>query len=130
MAQPRSRKYPGRYDGVTAINNGRTTIRSSVARHPESARVSASLGLGMLPGYHWPVTVTESDFDLVFAALAKRNVRYLVVALDALTSLAYRPRAPVPLAGLCRFFFASRLDRRERSHGFQSLEPRPSGHGG
>jgi predicted nucleotidyltransferase len=75
------------------------------------------------------VAATESDFDLVFAALAKRNVRYLVVggvavvlhgvprftadidlvlaldrtnvlaALDALAELAYRPRAPVPMRG-------------------------------
>ena len=81
----------------------------------------------MLPGYHCPVAATESDFDLIFAALAKRKVRYLVVggvavvlhgvprftadidlvlaldtanihaALDALAGLAYRPRAPVPL---------------------------------
>jgi hypothetical protein len=73
------------------------------------------------------VAATESDFDLVFAALTKRNVRYLVVggvavvlhgvprftadidlvlsldranvlaALDALAGLAYQPRAPVPL---------------------------------
>jgi hypothetical protein len=89
--------------------------------------VGLSLGRGMLPGYHSSVAATESDFDLVFAALAKRNVRYLVVggvavvlhgvprftadvdivlaldtanvlaALDALAELAYRPRAPVPL---------------------------------
>jgi hypothetical protein len=81
----------------------------------------------MLPGYHCPVAATESDFDLVFAALTKRKVRYLVVggvavvlhgvprftadidlvlaldranvlaALDALAGLAYQPRAPVPL---------------------------------
>jgi len=81
----------------------------------------------MLAGYHGSVAATENDFDLVFAALAKRNVRYLVVggvavvlhgvprftadidlvlaldranvlaALDALAALAYRPRAPVPL---------------------------------
>ena len=73
------------------------------------------------------MAATENDFDLVFAALAKRKVRYLVVggvavvlhgvprftadidlvlaldranvlaALDALAALAYRPRAPVPL---------------------------------
>jgi hypothetical protein len=73
------------------------------------------------------VAATESDFDLVFAALTQRKVRYLVVggvavvlhgvprftadldlvlaldtanvlaALDALAGLAYRPRAPVPL---------------------------------
>jgi len=81
----------------------------------------------MLTGYHGSVAATENDFDLVFAALAKRKVRYLVVggvavvlhgvprftadidlvlaldranvlaALDALAALAYRPRAPVPL---------------------------------
>jgi len=81
----------------------------------------------MLAGYHGSVAATENDFDLVFAALAKRNVRYLVVggvavvlhgvprftadidlvlsldranvlaALDAVAGLAYRPRAPVPL---------------------------------
>jgi hypothetical protein len=81
----------------------------------------------MLPGYHCSVAATENDFDLIFAALAKRNVRYLVVggvavvlhgvprftadidlvvaldktnvlaALDALAELAYQPRAPVPL---------------------------------
>jgi hypothetical protein len=81
----------------------------------------------MLAGYHGSVAPTESDFDLVFAALAKRKVRYLVVGgvavvlhgvprftadidlvlaldranvlagLDALAGLAYRPRAPVPL---------------------------------
>ncbi len=80
-----------------------------------------------MPGYDCSVAATESDFDLVFAALTKRNVRYLVVggvavvlhgvprftadidlvlgldtanvlaALDALAGLAYRPRAPVPL---------------------------------
>jgi hypothetical protein len=73
------------------------------------------------------VAPTDSDFDLVFAALARRKVRYVVVggvavvlhgvprftadidlvlaldtanvhaALDALAGLAYRPRAPVPL---------------------------------
>ena len=73
------------------------------------------------------MAATESDFDLVFAALTQRKVRYLVVggvavvlhgvprftadldlvfaldtanvlaALDALAGLAYRPRAPVPL---------------------------------
>lgn len=73
------------------------------------------------------MTATESDFDLIFAALAKRDVRYLVVggvavvlhgvprftadldlvlaldvpnvraAVDALAALGYRPRAPVPL---------------------------------
>jgi hypothetical protein len=81
----------------------------------------------MLAGYHGSVAATENDFDLVFAALAKRKVRYVVVggvavvlhgvprftadldlvlaldranvlaALDALAGLAYRPRAPVPL---------------------------------
>ena len=75
------------------------------------------------------MAATESDFDLVFAALAKRKVRYLVVggvavvlhgvprftadidlvlaldapnvlaALDALAGLSYQPRAPVPLQG-------------------------------
>jgi len=85
------------------------------------------LGLGMLPGYPCFVAAIESDFDLIFAALAKRKVRYLVVggvavvlhgvprftadvdlvlaldkanvlaALDALAGLGYRPRAPVPL---------------------------------
>jgi hypothetical protein len=82
----------------------------------------------MLAGYHPCVAATESDFDLIFAALAKRNVRYLVVggvavvlhgvarftadidivlaldkanvtaALDAVAELAYRPRAPLPLS--------------------------------
>jgi hypothetical protein len=75
------------------------------------------------------VAATESDFDLVFAALARRDVRYLVVggvavvlhgvprftadidlvlaldganvlaALEALSGLGYQPRAPVPLLG-------------------------------
>jgi hypothetical protein len=84
------------------------------------------------------VAATENDFDLVFAALAKRKVRYLVVggvavvlhgvprftadidlvlgldtanvlaALDALAELAYQPRAPVPLRG-----FADPALRRE-----------------
>ena len=35
------------------------------------------LGLGVLTGYHCSVAATESDFDLVFAALGKRKVRYL-----------------------------------------------------
>ncbi len=81
----------------------------------------------MLAGYHGLVAATENDFDLVFAALAKRDVRYLVVggvavvlhgvprftadidlvvaldtanvlaALKALAGLAYQPHAPVPL---------------------------------
>jgi hypothetical protein len=72
------------------------------------------------------VTASESDFDIVLDALEKRSVRYLVVggvavvlhgyarftadldlvlaldppniiaAMEALTSLGYRPRAPVP----------------------------------
>lgn len=87
----------------------------------------SSLGLAIRRGYHCSVAATESDFDLVFAALTKRNVRYLVVggvavvlhgvprftadidlvlaldaanvlaALDALAELAYQPRVPVPL---------------------------------
>jgi hypothetical protein len=87
-----------------------------------------TLGRTTQPGYHCSVAATESDFDLVFAALAGRNVRYLVVggvavvlhgvprftadidivlaldeanvlaALNALAELAYRPRAPVPLS--------------------------------
>jgi hypothetical protein len=91
------------------------------------AALGPSLGLGMLRGYHGSVAMAESDFDLVFAALTKRKVRYLVVggvavvlhgvprftadidlvlaldtanvlaALDALAGLAYMPRAPVPL---------------------------------
>jgi predicted nucleotidyltransferase len=81
----------------------------------------------MLAGYPCFVAATESDFDLIFAALGKRKVRYLIVggvavvlhgiprftadidlvlaldksnvlaALDALVGLGYRPRAPVPL---------------------------------
>jgi len=81
----------------------------------------------MLPGYHQFVAASESDFELVFAALTKRKVRYLVVggvavvlhgvprftadidivlaleaanvaaALEALAELAYQPHAPVPL---------------------------------
>jgi hypothetical protein len=91
------------------------------------AALGPSLGLGILQGYHCSVAATESDFDVVFAALAKRKVRYLVVggvavvlhgvprftadidlvlaldranvlaALDALAGLAYQPRAPVSL---------------------------------
>jgi predicted nucleotidyltransferase len=75
--------------------------------------------------YNRPVA-TESDFDLILAALEQRRVRYLVVggvavvlhgcprftadldlvvaldrpnvvaAMEALSSLGYRPRAPVP----------------------------------
>lgn len=78
-------------------------------------------------GYDGPVAASESDFDRIFTALAKREVRYLVVggvavvlhgvprftadldlvlapdaanvlaALAALEELAYRPRAPVAL---------------------------------
>ena len=96
------------------------------------------LGLGILQGYHCSVAATENDFDLVFAALAKRQVRYLVVggvavvlhgvprftadldlvlaldpanvlaALDALAGLAYRPRAPVSLQD-----FADPASRRD-----------------
>jgi hypothetical protein len=81
----------------------------------------------MLAGYHCSAAATESDFDLIFAALGKRKVRYLIVggvavvlhgiprftadidlvlaldkanvlaALDALAGLGYWPRAPVPL---------------------------------
>jgi hypothetical protein len=80
----------------------------------------------------------ESDFDLIFAALEKREVRYLVVggvavvlhgfprftadldlivalhrpnataAMDALSTLAYRPRAPVAAVD-----FADPVKRRE-----------------
>jgi hypothetical protein len=86
------------------------------------------------------VAATESDFDLIFAALTKREVRYLVVggvavvlhgvprftadidlvlaldaknvlaALDALAELAYLPRVPVPLRD-----FADPALRREWS---------------
>jgi len=103
--------------------------RCSRARVVAEARVGGFLGPGVPPGYHCSVAATESDFDLVFAALAKRKVRYLVVggvavvlhgvprftadidlvlaldapnvlaALDALAGLSYQPRAPVPLQG-------------------------------
>lgn len=94
------------------------------SRQPRSA---SCLGLGTPQGYDCSVAATASDFDLIFAALTKRKVRYLVVggvavvlhgiprftadidlvlaldaanvlaALDALAELAYQPRVPVPL---------------------------------
>ena len=84
------------------------------------------------------VAAAESDFEVVLAALEKRNVRYLVVGgvavvlhgyvrftadldlvlaldppnviatIDAMTSLGYRPRAPVAFLD-----FADPVKRRE-----------------
>jgi hypothetical protein len=89
-------------------------------------------------GYSYDVATLESDFDVIFVALAKGHVRYLVVggvavvlhgvprftadldlvldlapanvaaALRVLGDLAYRPRAPVALAD-----FADLAKRRE-----------------
>jgi hypothetical protein len=89
-------------------------------------------------GYSSDVTAAESDFDLIFAALEKGRIRYLVVggvavvlhgvprftadldlvldlvpanvtaALQALGGLGYRPRAPVGL-----YDFADAEKRRD-----------------